>query len=147
MHTLQDLNIVAHHTLQDIIKIIMPDGAPHVISRSSWSAMFTYGSFLHSPCTFINEAISPWRFSFDLWLWYVFATLYRQCFYKTSRSRFLSGGSRIFLLGVLRGGLTVQRVLKKRIKLIISNDRLTLAISFLIQQLWKKAYLTFFLWY
>ncbi len=44
MHTLQDLNIVAHHTLQDIIKIIMPDGAPHVISRSSWSAMFTYVS-------------------------------------------------------------------------------------------------------
>ncbi len=41
---LQDLNIVAHHTLQDIIKIIMPDGAPHVISRSSASAMFTYVS-------------------------------------------------------------------------------------------------------
>ncbi len=30
-----------------------------MISRSSSSAMFTYGSFLHSPCTFKNEVISP----------------------------------------------------------------------------------------
>ncbi len=147
MHTLQDLNIVAHHTLQDIIKIIMPDWAPHVISCSSWSAMFTYvSSFLHSPCTFINEAISPRRFSFSLRLWYVFDTLYRQCYYKTSRSRFLSE-EELWFVGGAKGGLTVQRVLKKLIKLIESNERLNLAIRFLYTAALKKAYLSFFLWY
>ena len=30
MLTLQDLKIVGHHTLQDILKIILPDLAPHV---------------------------------------------------------------------------------------------------------------------
>ncbi len=33
MHKLQDLNIVAHNTLQDIVKIIMPEGTLQVISR------------------------------------------------------------------------------------------------------------------
>ncbi len=50
-----------------------------------------------------------------------------------------------FLLGVR--GLKVQRVLKKLIKLIESNERLTLATSFLYTAALKKAYLTFFLWY
>ena len=27
MHALQDVKIIAHHELQDIIKIIMPEGA------------------------------------------------------------------------------------------------------------------------
>ncbi len=40
MDTLHDLKIVAHHTLQDIIKIIMPEGAPEVISRSRLSVIF-----------------------------------------------------------------------------------------------------------
>lgn len=39
-HTLQDLKIVAHHKLQDIIKTIMPEGQPHVISRSRSSLTF-----------------------------------------------------------------------------------------------------------
>ncbi len=75
MHTLQDLNIVAHHTLQDI-KIIMPDGAPHVISRSSSSAMFTYGSFLHSTLYVQNWGdFTPallFRLTVVIRLWYVF---------------------------------------------------------------------------
>lgn len=33
LHTLQDKKIMAHHTLQDILKIFMPALAPHVISR------------------------------------------------------------------------------------------------------------------
>ncbi len=52
-----------------------------------------------------------------------------------------------FFCWVAKGGLTVQRVLKKLIKLIESNERLTLAIRFLYTAALKKAYLTFFLWY
>ncbi len=68
MDTLQDLKIVAHHTLQDIIKIIMPEGAPEVISRSRLSVIFQcclqmlasmLVAFLHSPSTFKTEAITP----------------------------------------------------------------------------------------
>lgn len=29
MHTLQDMKVVADHTLQDIIKIMVPEGAMH----------------------------------------------------------------------------------------------------------------------
>lgn len=32
MHTLKDLKMMANHTLQDIIQIITPEGAMHVIS-------------------------------------------------------------------------------------------------------------------
>ncbi len=49
-----------------------------------------------------------------------------------------------FFVGGAKGGLTVQRVLKKLIKLIESNERLTLAISFLYTAALKKAFLTFF---
>ncbi len=52
-----------------------------------------------------------------------------------------------FVVGGAKGGLTVQRVLKKLIKLIESNEHLTLAIRFLYTAALKKAYLTFFLWY
>ncbi len=43
----------------------------------------------------------------------------------------------IFVRGA-KGGLTVQRVLKKLIKLIESNERLTLAISFLYTAALKR---------
>ncbi len=49
-----------------------------------------------------------------------------------------------FLLGLLRGGLTVQRVLKKRIKLIESNERLTIAFSFFIYSSFEKGIFNFF---
>ncbi len=48
-----------------------------------------------------------------------------------------------FFVGGAKGGLNSSEV----IKLIESNERLTLAISFLYTAALKKAYLTFFLWY
>ncbi len=47
---------MAHHTLQDIIKIIMPEGAPHVISHSRSSLIFQWclhmlASMLEAFCT------------------------------------------------------------------------------------------------
>ncbi len=45
------------------------------------------------------------------------------------------------------GGLNSSEGAKKLIKLIESNERLTLAISLLYTPALKKAYLTFFLWY
>ncbi len=56
-----------------------------------------------------------------------------------------SGGSRIFLLGVLMGGLnSSEGVLKKRIKLRESNERLNFSYQFFyIQQLRKGTFYFF----
>lgn len=100
MHTLQELKIMVHLTLQDIFfKIFMPAGEPHVISHSlmlqiindistanvyiCWLVRY---SFLHWVGMFITEAISPKCFSLSVWLWYIFKnTLYRQlCCCQTS---------------------------------------------------------------
>ena len=38
IHTLQDLKIMAHQTLQDIIRITVPEGEQsHMISYGKWS--------------------------------------------------------------------------------------------------------------
>lgn len=55
MHTLQDLNIVAHHTLQDIIKIML-EGALHVISRSR-SSQNIYFLFCFSMLAFSTHLV------------------------------------------------------------------------------------------
>ncbi len=94
-YALQDLKIIVHHTLQDIIKIIMLEGVPHVISRSRSSLMFQLclhmlANVLAAICIHpVHAKLS--RFHLSAFLSpHVCDILYRQlCYYKTSRSSFL----------------------------------------------------------
>ncbi len=58
-----------------------------------------------------------------------------------------SGGSRIFVLGVLSGGVTVQRGAKKTITLRESNERLNFSCQFCIYSSFENGIFNFFLWY
>ncbi len=58
-----------------------------------------------------------------------------------------SGCSRIFVLGVLSGGVTVQRGAKKTITLRESNERLHFSCQFCIYSSFENGIFHIFLWY